>query len=61
MDLIRSGRLAAWLRPASDGSEAQEIAVAVVYAAAVVPLNKEYQFPWYAFLGEVRRLEGATK
>jgi hypothetical protein len=58
MDLLRSGRLDRWVRPARDGCDAQEIAAPVVYAAAVVPLNREYQFPWYAFLREVRRLEG---
>ena len=58
MDLVRSGRLAEWVRPASDGSDAQEIASAVIYAAAVVPLNREYQFPLYALPREVRRLEG---
>jgi hypothetical protein len=57
MDLIRSGRLAAWLRPASDGTDGQEIALAVVYAAALVPLNKEYQFPVWAFLQRVREIE----
>jgi hypothetical protein len=58
MDLLKSGRLDEWIRLARDVSGEREIAPAVVYAAAVVPLNKEYQFPWYAFLREVRRLEG---
>jgi hypothetical protein len=57
MDLVRSGKLAEWVRPAADGSDATEIASAVIYAAAVVPLHKEYQFPLYAFLGEVRKIE----
>ena len=57
-DLLRAGRLVRWVRPARDGSDATEIPDVLIYAAAVVPLNREYQFPWYAFLREVRRLEG---
>ena len=56
-DLLRAGRLDRWVRPARDGSDATEIPDVLIYAAAVVPLNTEYQFPWYAFLREVRRLE----
>lgn len=60
MDLLHSGRLDPWVRTLADGSEAMEIATAVIYAAAVVPLNKEYQFPWYAFLSKVRQIEAET-
>jgi len=60
MDLLRSGRLDAWLRPAPDGSGETEIAMPVIYAAGVVPLNREYLFPWYAFLREVRQIEAGT-
>jgi hypothetical protein len=58
MDLLKSGRLDEWIRLAQDGSGEREVAAPVVYAAAVVPLNKEYQFPLYAFLRELRRLQG---
>jgi hypothetical protein len=56
-DLLRAGRLDRWVRPARDGSDATEIPDVLILAAAVVPLNKEYQFPLYACLREVRRLE----
>jgi hypothetical protein len=58
MDLLKSGRLDEWIRLARYGSGEREVAVSVVYAAAVVPLNKEYQFPWYTFLSKVRQIEG---
>ena len=61
MDLLKSGRLDEWIRLARDGSGEREVAPAVVSAAAVVPLNREYQFPCYAFLREVRRLESGIK
>jgi hypothetical protein len=58
MDLLRSGRLDEWVRLARDGSGEREVAAPVVYAAAVVPLNREYQFPVWAFIQRVRQIEG---
>ena len=60
MELLKSGKLAAWVRPVPGEANSEEIADSVIEAAAVVRLNKELQFPAREFIRKVKEID-ATK
>jgi len=60
IELLKSGKLASWVRPVPGETDAEEIADSVIEAAAVVRLNKQLKFPIREFIRKVKEID-ATK
>jgi hypothetical protein len=61
MDLIRSGKLASWIRNTPGDADSDEISDSVIEAAAVMKLNKELQFPIREFIRKVKEIDAAKE